>query len=662
MNTVCYLMLVGLLLAQCNHSRAALYAPPQPFTFATWVGANDSSWFQYPEVALAGNHRIPALLQRPNLGVSISGGGLRAATLGLGYLRALHQLNITARYLSGNSGSVWLTIPYSFQEKVPVKTFLGTTLLPEQLTLQQLQQQPPEGSFEAVVARANFTSRAAKGAAQKLIKRLRDKEGYLLEQLLKPKINVWSAAIGEAFLEPYELNGDASTWTAAGTAGSVHQALAGLPAEVAVYSYKPGGAAAAGSSSDPRPFPIFLASVMRENATIRYYPYEFTPLYAGCAATFTDTTPILGGGFVDPLGINTNLPNPKAQVPVKIQQALSKPAGSSASAAAAMAAVNATAAAARSQRLMQLQPLIVQAQSEHLVPLKQVAGMSSSALANARQMVGLKDPYTLAATTETLRYWNQVDISGGEKLPFGDGAGADNTAITPLLRRRVPKIIAIVAAIKSVMDMTVEQWAGNQWETSGLFGVCPSGHGRNFERFAESHEAVDVFNKRNKVFPSEGFQELYAALKRSLAAGGPAHHLATYTVLENQFEGIAGGWQVQILWVVTQPQRTWEERLPGNVAAIIRAARRLNPPTDNSKIMGGIQTAGEMILSLLSNIVSKAGEGTWLGEQDVLGLAKFPFVPTFNANFSPLLTQLLTQQASWQMLELAPQLQQLLLA
>jgi hypothetical protein len=44
----------------------------------------------------------------------------------------------------------------------------------------------------------------------------------------------------------------------------------------------------------------------------------------------------------------------------------------------------------------------------------------------------------------------------------------------------------------------------------------------------------------------------------------------------------------------------------------------------------------------------------------VLGLAKYPFVPTFNANFSPLLTQLLTQQASWQMLELAPQLQQLL--
>jgi hypothetical protein len=148
---------------------------------------------------------------------------------------------------------------------------------------------------------------------------------------------------------------------------------------------------------------------MRENATVRYYPYEFTPLYAGCPATFTDTRPILGGGFVDPLGINTNQPHPKAQIPLKIQQALHTPAGSSAAAAAAVAAVNATAAAARSQRLMQLQPLSVQAQSEHLVPLKVVAGMSSSALANARQMVKLRDPYTLAATTETLRLVTHVN-------------------------------------------------------------------------------------------------------------------------------------------------------------------------------------------------------------------------------------------------------------
>jgi len=46
--------------------------------------------------------------------------------------------------------------------------------------------------------------------------------------------------IGGAFLQPYDLNADASTFTAADTAGPVHQALEGLdPAAVQVYTYRP---------------------------------------------------------------------------------------------------------------------------------------------------------------------------------------------------------------------------------------------------------------------------------------------------------------------------------------------------------------------------------------------------------------------------------------
>jgi hypothetical protein len=52
------------------------------------------------------------------------------------------------------------------------------------------------------------------------------------------------------------------------------------------------------------------------------------------------------------------------------------------------------------------------------------------------------------------------------------------------------------------------------------------------------------------VFASEGFYELYNALKKNIDAGRPAHHLATYTVLENQYEGVPGGWQVCVLLLV----------------------------------------------------------------------------------------------------------------
>lgn len=45
---------------------------------------------------------------------------------------------------------------------------------------------------------------------------------------------------------------------------------------------------------------------------------------------------------------------------------------------------------------------------------------------------------------------------------------------------------------------------------------------------------------------------------------------------------------------------------------------------------------------------------------DTLGLANFPYIPITNANYSPLLTQLMSQHATWQVLQLELQLQQLL--
>lgn len=52
-------------------------------------------------------------------------------------------------------------------------------------------------------------------------------------------VGAWSSAIGNAFLQPYGLNADASTFTANGTAGGVHQAVNSLPRDVAVYRYNP---------------------------------------------------------------------------------------------------------------------------------------------------------------------------------------------------------------------------------------------------------------------------------------------------------------------------------------------------------------------------------------------------------------------------------------
>jgi hypothetical protein len=146
---------------------AAVYQPPEPFTVKTFTGANES-WFIYPELTNPGtsNYSVPELLAKPNFGIAISGGGFRAATLGLGWLRALHIMNFTssARYLSSNSGGTWLNSAYSFQKNYTLEHFLGTYIPPEDLTLEVLGATDDDNaSFAATIAKASILARAALG-------------------------------------------------------------------------------------------------------------------------------------------------------------------------------------------------------------------------------------------------------------------------------------------------------------------------------------------------------------------------------------------------------------------------------------------------------------------------------------------------------------------
>jgi ABC-type multidrug transport system permease subunit len=51
-----------------------------------------------------------------------------------------------------------------------------------------------------------------------------------------------------------------------------------------------------------RPFPIIMGASMLPDTPLGFYAIEFSPLYIGSAAFFNDTTPPIGGGFVDPIG------------------------------------------------------------------------------------------------------------------------------------------------------------------------------------------------------------------------------------------------------------------------------------------------------------------------------------------------------------------------
>jgi hypothetical protein len=141
-----------------------VYTPPDPLTFRTWVAANES-WFIYPEQLQGSNYSIPILLRKPSFGIAISGGGMRAATTGLGHLKALYLLGVvgSAQYITSNSGGSWLNAAFSYQDKVPVSTFLGPYVPPSNLSVDQLKVAAPAGSFERTIADAGILIKGSIG-------------------------------------------------------------------------------------------------------------------------------------------------------------------------------------------------------------------------------------------------------------------------------------------------------------------------------------------------------------------------------------------------------------------------------------------------------------------------------------------------------------------
>lgn len=187
--------------------------------------------------------------------------------------------------------------------------FLGPYTPPEQLTRRALRQPSPAGAFEGAITNANLLAPGVIEAIRDAVGALRrgeqrgvgawssnvslcwcslwlrsvrgacrcEREGAALlashSARKRPRACSHTPAaahlgaptgvaprvtqVGRAFLEPYDLNSDASTFTAAGTAGPVHHALRGLPREVAVYTYRPSAAPggngrwAAGRGSSP---------------------------------------------------------------------------------------------------------------------------------------------------------------------------------------------------------------------------------------------------------------------------------------------------------------------------------------------------------------------------------------------------------------------------
>jgi hypothetical protein len=84
-------VIVALLaLIQYVHARDGVFVPKEPAPVHVWTGT-DGADFVYPEQS-DGDFGMPALTEKPNFGIAVSGGGYRATTLAYGWLRAMHEV------------------------------------------------------------------------------------------------------------------------------------------------------------------------------------------------------------------------------------------------------------------------------------------------------------------------------------------------------------------------------------------------------------------------------------------------------------------------------------------------------------------------------------------------------------------------------------------
>ncbi|GIL88755.1 hypothetical protein Vretimale_17198 [Volvox reticuliferus] len=449
---------------------------------------------------------IPALASdKLPLAICISGGGFRAATLGLGWLRALQILGVLkkAKYLCTCSGSSWLSSALCFQRLVSTEEFLGPYLSPEECSLEALNEVGQKGHSAAAVL----------ADAEPLRDYFKDWAGGVLkskEEAAK-QARSWTKAIAASFLQPYGLGDtDTSTVTCCGTKGGVETTVSERASDV-------GRGRVLIANLDGLPFPIIVQVIMLATEKVKSFPLEWTPLYSGCPVLYTETKPKLGAGWVEALGVNAEL--------------VGKP-----------EAVDGCPGAVR-----------VRVRPAGPASLSEAIGISSAYIASQLELCKSKTDKAVhrALGFNTAQYFNLQDWSSSN-VEVADGGGVDYYSIYPALRRKVPSIIVCSASRTEINDPNFSMY---MLELAGLFGCWP-GNPKDADVIPEE------YNKLQQVFPSEGFSELCQALQDSAQAGLAPVHVNEYEVIENSALGVRGGWRVRVMWVMNDRQSAWEAALP----------------------------------------------------------------------------------------------------
>jgi len=468
------------------------------------------------------DERVPAGREDAKLvGVAISGGGSRSLSAAMGQLRALRHLGHLddVLFISSVSGGTWASAAFTYlPAEFDDDDFLGLPVLdPGKLTVDQHPGEPNEQALDflpphnlgVVPTRLGFLSDL------ELIRHLKDKYHYADDVL-------WQGIIGERIFQLWNL------WNVGSD---------GLPLQS--YSFGESYLASNVLADNPqlsasdfnlvqrkRPILVMNGSIFSNplDAGAQLLPFESSAFGIGVRATFTktDTGPggrTIGGGAIQPFAMGSawqqDLPGDRAQVTVP-----SRPFS-----IVDMASIS---SAAFAKEIQAKKPEL-----DSLLP---------------------KHPYWPVANRETTAPYDYY---------FADGGNLENTGVLALLARNVTRVIAFVnTATPLANDGGTITFSP---DVSLLFGIVAE---PKSAKHKEPSQQVPPNGDPafNQVFDRKKHDELVAAMwQKNGVNGEPAVIKQTLSVMPNPNFGIAGNYDVEILWVYNTAVRQFHASLSSDV-------------------------------------------------------------------------------------------------
>ena len=450
------------------------------------------------------------------VGLCFSGGGSRALSCALGQYRALHLLGLMddVHYISSVSGGTWASAAYAFlPSEFDDDDFLGpATINPADLTVFEFDAKQKYNALDYlspnnlghVPPRLNFLKDI------RVIVDLKEKYGY-------PNDVLWQGLIGERIFNLWNL------WTV-GSDGLPTQYYSRnrIYLEKAVLDNNPSlRVSDFVLNQRTRPYLIMNSSIvsnpLQEGAQL--LPFESSEVGIGVRATFNDGVngQTIGGGLIQPFAMGSSwISDISGRDPLANVTMPSRP-----------------------------------------FSLVDMAGISSAAFAqDVQSMFPMFD-----GIVPKYDYW---PVANRQSTPvynydFADGGSLENTGLLSLLARNVRRVIVFANAATPLTNdggqITVST------EIAMLFGVQPTELAMATK---EPHQQVPPNDDWtfNKVFLSSDYQPLLDALWRKNGVDGrPAIVKQTLAVQPNANWGIAGNYDVEILWVYNTMVPQWWNQL-----------------------------------------------------------------------------------------------------